>query len=159
MQKNLLRFTRNHAETRKVERENIGSGTVHIINSIIRILFFALLYNIIFSGGFMDFILFGANIRKERKKQGLTIEHLAEKADIGENFLGKIERGEGFPSLPTAVNIAFALGMGLDALIFYDNYENNKDTYIKTLFGINTLSEEKQIQFIDFLNSNIKYFK
>ena len=58
----------------------------------------------------------GENIRKERKKQALTIEKLAEKAGITDNFLGKIERGDGTPSLSTLDSIANALGVGIDTL-------------------------------------------
>ena len=45
----------------------------------------------------IDIKIIGSNIRKERKQQMLTIEQLAEKAGITDNFLGKIERGEGMP--------------------------------------------------------------
>ena len=45
----------------------------------------------------IDIKIIGSNIRKERKNQMLTIEQLAEKAGITDNFLGKIERGESMP--------------------------------------------------------------
>ena len=43
----------------------------------------------------------------------LTIEKLAERANITDNFLGKIERGEGMPSLPTIDSIACALDVSI----------------------------------------------
>lgn len=64
----------------------------------------------------IDIKIIGANIRKERKRQLLTMEQLAEKAGISDNFLGKIERGEGMPSLPTIDSIACALDVSIDFL-------------------------------------------
>ena len=57
----------------------------------------------------MDIYNIGKNIRKERKKQHLTISQLAEKADISDNFMGNIERGTDIPSLETTIKIINAL--------------------------------------------------
>lgn len=100
----------------------------------------------------------GENIRIERKRQLLTIEKLAEKSGITENFLGKIERGEGTPSLETIDNIAGALDVGIDFL--RGNYQHSKEyQFISSLMEINNLSEENKERFVDFISNNIKYFK
>ena len=88
----------------------------------------------------IDIKKLGENIRKERKRQLLTIEQLAEKVGITDNFLGKIERGEGTPSLQTIDSIACALNVGIDFL------------------NGNVLHDSKE-RFIDFISTNIKYFK
>ena len=106
----------------------------------------------------IDIKKIGEIIRTERKCQLLTIEKLAEKADITDNFLGKIERGEGMPSLQTICNIACALNVGIDYLI--GNVEHNAEyKYINSLMELNNLTDENKEKFIDFINTNIKYFK
>lgn len=106
----------------------------------------------------IDIKKIGKNIRKERKRQLLTIEALAEKAGITENFLGKIERGEGTASLETMDNIACALGVGIDFL--KGDIEQSKEyNYIISLIEINNLTDKNKERFIDFISANIKYFK
>lgn len=43
--------------------------------------------------------LFGQRLREQRQNQGLTMEQLAEKANLSTNFIGAIERGLKEPSL------------------------------------------------------------
>lgn len=106
----------------------------------------------------IDIKLIGQNIRKERKRQLLTIEALSEKADISENFLGKIERGEGIPSLQTIDSLACALNVSIDSLL-HGVQENTEYKFISSLMELNDLSPHNKEQFIDFIQSNIKYFK
>lgn len=106
----------------------------------------------------MDLQKLGENIRRERKSRLLTIEQLAEKAGITDNFLGKIERGEGMPSLQTIDSIACALGVGIDYLKG-NSLCNTEHRYIISLMEINELSDENKKRFIDFISQNIKYFK
>lgn len=106
----------------------------------------------------IDIKIIGANIRKERKRQMLTIEQLAEKVGITDNFLGKIERGEGMPSLPTIDSIACALDVSIDFL--KGNTQNNVEyEFFTNLITINSLNETNKEKFIDFISTNIKYFK
>ena len=53
----------------------------------------------------------GATIREHRVRTGLTIERLAEKADLHPNFLGRVERGEEYISVSALFRIAKALGI------------------------------------------------
>ncbi len=106
----------------------------------------------------IDIQVIGKNIRRERKRQMLTIEQLAEKAGITDNFLGKIERGEGMPSLPTIDSIACALCVSIDSLKG-STEQNAEHKFISSLIEINGLSEENKAKFIDFISTNIKYFK
>lgn len=106
----------------------------------------------------IDLKTMGQNIRQERKRQLLTIERLAEMAQITDNFLGKIERGEGMPSLQTIDSIAWALNVSIDFLL--GNPEQNVDyKYINSLMEINDLSQENKARFLDFIHNTIKYFK
>ena len=106
----------------------------------------------------IDMNVIGQNIRKERKKQRLTIEQLAELAGITDNFLGKIERGEGMPSLPTIDSIACALDVSIDSLKG-DSELPAASQLLNSLSEIGDLSPEKRAQFIEFLHTNIRYFK
>ena len=106
----------------------------------------------------IDMAVIGGNIRRARRRQGLTIEQLAERAGITENFLGKIERGEGMPSLPTIDSIACALHVSIDAL--KGGPEGPVDEgLLHSLMELNGLSPEQRERFLDFLSNNIQYFK
>jgi transcriptional regulator with XRE-family HTH domain len=56
-------------------------------------------------------IVIGATIRNERMRAGLTIEGLAEKAELHPNYLGRVERGEEYVSVSALIRIARALGI------------------------------------------------
>lgn len=100
----------------------------------------------------------GENIRKERKRQLLTIEQLAELSGITENFLGKIERGDSAPSLPTMDSIASALNVGIDYLSGSTDRPSEYQ-YINSLMELHELTPENKERFLDFISSNIRYFK
>ena len=100
----------------------------------------------------------GKTIREERKRQLLTIEKLSEIAGITENFLGKIERGEGTPSLQTIDSIACALNVSIDFLK-NGNSSMVEQNFISTLIELNELEESNKTRFLDFIQTNIKYFK
>ena len=106
----------------------------------------------------IDTKVLGNNIRTERKRQLLTIEQLAEKVNITDNFLGKIERGDSMPSLPTIERIARALHVSIDFLLGNDEQYINAQL-IYCLLSFNELSPTNQERFISFIHDNIKYFK
>ena len=58
----------------------------------------------------------GNNIRKARKKAGLTQEQLARKCDCATNTIGRIERGELQPAQTLKERIAEVLGLRLTVL-------------------------------------------
>jgi transcriptional regulator with XRE-family HTH domain len=58
----------------------------------------------------------GAGIRAWRKKAGLTMNQLAELADIDGGFLATIETGKKAPSVVTLAKLAKALGVRAGAL-------------------------------------------
>ena len=61
--------------------------------------------------------LLGTQIRKVRKKCGLTIEALSEKAEISPVFLSDVERGKKEASVTTLHKIAKALGVKVSYLL------------------------------------------
>lgn len=62
-------------------------------------------------------VALGARVRRLRRRAGLTIEALAERAGIGAHYLGGVERGEQNPTLKVLVGVASALGVTLPALV------------------------------------------
>lgn len=60
---------------------------------------------------------FGREVRRLRKARRLTIERLAELAELSTNYLGAVERGEKNPSLGTIIGIARGLQVPAGALV------------------------------------------
>ena len=60
--------------------------------------------------------ILGQNIRKERKRVGLSQEKLAEKADLHPVYVGDVERGEENVSIDSLARIAKALKVALHDL-------------------------------------------
>jgi len=58
----------------------------------------------------------GRRIRDERTKQGLTLDALAEQADVSRATISKIERGEINPTLIVVCKIALALRVSISRL-------------------------------------------
>src|SRR5215211_1408425 len=53
--------------------------------------------------------ILGLAIRQHRTKAGMSIERLAERADLHPNYVGEIERGEKAASIDTLVKLAKGL--------------------------------------------------
>lgn len=60
---------------------------------------------------------FGAAVRAAREAAELTQRQLAERADIADKYLSRVEVGEATPSVHIAARLAAALGIGLDVLV------------------------------------------
>lgn len=59
----------------------------------------------------------GASIRMVRKRQGLSVEALSQRADVSFGAVSQLERGLGNPSFVTLNKLADALGMPLARLM------------------------------------------
>ena len=55
--------------------------------------------------------ILGQTIREYRKRAGLSLEKLAEKADLHHNYVGDVERGKENISVAALVRIARAVGV------------------------------------------------
>ncbi|TRZ95993.1 MAG: XRE family transcriptional regulator [Dehalococcoidia bacterium] len=60
---------------------------------------------------------FGANVRLQRSKRGLSQEGLAELAGLHRTYVGAVERGQRNVSFINMVRIAKALGVELGELL------------------------------------------
>lgn len=107
----------------------------------------------------MNYSKMGMRIRKERNRLNLTMQKLAEQADINDNFLGKIERGEGKPSLETLVKIANALGVGVDLLIGNELDSINGQLMKEIEKHTADLSVEQKRYLLEFIKHNVELIK
>lgn len=62
-------------------------------------------------------IVLGAAIRQQRKRAGLSLERLAEKANLHHNYLARVERGEEHLSLSALIRVAKALHITVSELV------------------------------------------
>lgn len=62
-------------------------------------------------------VIFGEALRKLRQEQGLTLEKLAERAELHTNYVGSVERGERNISLFNIWRLALALNLPAAALM------------------------------------------
>jgi len=67
------------------------------------------------------FINLGINIKKRRKRLGLSQQNLADKAGLSLNFIGKIEVAFSKPSIDTIINIAEALELTVSELSDFED--------------------------------------
>ena len=106
----------------------------------------------------MDYKKFGINIRKQRLLSKLTIAQLAEKADIGENFLGKVERGQSKPSLETVVKLSDALNCGVD--LFLSNELKCVNKYLESDISVmlDKMDANTHKLFLEFIQMNGEFF-
>lgn len=110
----------------------------------------------------MDYYAIGQRIRKIRKARGLSQEKLAEKVGISTTHMSHIETANTKMSLPTFVEIASALEVRTDELL-YDNRPEDRDasiSYITELLDSCTIQQVRIIEDIvkavkESLNKNI----
>lgn len=62
----------------------------------------------------------GKNIRKYRIEAGFTQDMLAEKIDVHQTYIGKIESGLSSPSIKILFKISRALGVKLSNIFDFD---------------------------------------
>lgn len=72
----------------------------------------------------------GQKIRRLRKLRGLTIEELAEKAELTKGFISQLERDMTVPSVTNLKQVVEVLGMDL-ATFFSDLEERERNVYTK----------------------------
>lgn len=93
----------------------------------------------------IDYKAIGMRIRRLRKEKQLTQEKLAELSNQEPSNISHIERGATKLSLPTIVNIANALNVTVDDLLF-DSLSNSQFLYEKTASSIlSSCTQQEQI--------------
>jgi transcriptional regulator with XRE-family HTH domain len=99
----------------------------------------------------------GLKIREKRQFLSLTLEKLAEKADVSTNYIGGIERGEATPSLATLIKIANALGVNTDYLcedyVGMPNISEHDAVTADILTKINNMSAKQKKYVLEIINT------
>lgn len=110
----------------------------------------------------MDYYAIGQKIRKIRKARGLSQEGLAEKVGISTTHMSHIETGNTKMSLPTFVEIASALEVRTDEILYEDRAESRSASvvYITELLDNCTTQQVRIIEDIvkaakESLNKNM----
>jgi transcriptional regulator with XRE-family HTH domain len=106
----------------------------------------------------------GDRIRIIRNDKGLSIEELAEKADVNATHLGRIERGETIPKLDSIEKIIIALGITFEELfkniqsVTGNSGENATDIalLINRLNSLNPSERKEVLSLFDILYKLIK---
>lgn len=95
-------------------------------------------------------------IQDSRRKIGLTQAQLAEKIDISEKHLSKIETGKNYPALDTFLKILSVLNLTLGDF----GLQNTSDSYPNKLFLqkiINDSSEKQLDACADVISALLKH--
>lgn len=105
----------------------------------------------------MELESIGRNIRKYRLMKKLRQEDLAELANLTNNYIGAIERGEKIPSLETLIVIINALGVSADMVLVdvIDTGYEVKDSLLAE--KLSKLSAEDRAKIYDVVDTMIRH--
>ena len=108
--------------------------------------------------------IIGNRIRMIRNDKGLSIEELAEKADINTTHLGRIERGETVPKLDSIEKIVNALGITFEELFRYiqpaaESGGKNDTTLALLINRLNSLKPSEQKEVLNLFEILFKLIK
>lgn len=96
----------------------------------------------------MDYYAIGQRIRKIRKAHGLSQEELSEKVGISVTHMSHIETGNTKLSLPVFVDLAAALEIRTDELL-YDETAAERSAAIDEIVGILDTCTTQQVKIIE----------
>lgn len=102
----------------------------------------------------IDYKQLGNRISKERKKNNLTQEQLAEKIGMSVNHISNIENDYSIPSLETFIKICLALNSTPDSLLLGTVYSSDnyiKDEIIDKISQCNDKERRLVSNFIDWI--------
>lgn len=95
----------------------------------------------------LDYYEIGQRIRKYRKASGLSQEELAERVEISTTHMSHIETGNTKLSLPVFVDIAMALEIHTDELLF-DTPKSLRSTNIEDILNVLNSCDTSQLRIL-----------
>ena len=104
----------------------------------------------------MERATLGKRIREERKAQKLTLEKLAEKADIGLVYLGEIERGVKMPSMKIFIKLIEALDISADYILRNELPSGKEYVLDEITEKLASLTPKQRKAAVDILDAFIK---
>lgn len=99
-------------------------------------------------------------LQEQRLKHHLTLEQVAEKADLSANYIGMVERGLKEPGLATIVKILNALNISADELLcdLVPSASHVTDDEIsKRLEGLTPMQKKVALDLLDTYITNLPY--
>ena len=72
----------------------------------------------------------GDRLRMERERQGLTLDQLAELADLSKPYLSRLESGERQPAIGTLLVLARSLGVSVASLLGEDDRSHRSSSTV-----------------------------
>lgn len=96
----------------------------------------------------------GNNIKLSRTTQGYTQEGLAERAEISVEHLKQVERGKKMLSVESLVNVANALQVSVDSLVYEQTINSAKNDIAQMLVSIDSEDSQRLLGLIRYVNDN-----
>lgn len=104
----------------------------------------------------MEKVELGHRIREVREARGHTRRFLAEKADMGEVYLGEIERGLKMPSLNSFIRIIEALETSADYILRDEVTSGREYIYDEITQKLQHLTPKQRKTAVDILDAYLK---
>lgn len=104
----------------------------------------------------MDKTELGRKLRDARQKKGYTQHALAEIADIGNVYLGEIERGAKMPSLNTFVKLIEALDISADYILRDELTSGKEYIYDEITQKLKNLTPKQRKTAADILDAYLR---
>lgn len=104
----------------------------------------------------MDKAMLGKRLREARQKKGYTQQFLAAQADIGEVYLGEIERGLKMPSMNIFIKIIEALDISADYVLRDELTSGSTYIFDEITEKLKSLTPQQRKTAADILDAYIK---
>lgn len=104
----------------------------------------------------MDKIILGRRLRESRIKMGFTQQALAKKADVGEVYLGEIERGLKMPSMNIFIKLIEALDISADYILRDELTSGGTYIFDEITEKLKNLNPQQRKTAVDILDAYIK---
>ena len=104
----------------------------------------------------MDKLILGKRIRQARLQKGYTQQALAVQADIGEVYLGEIERGLKMPSMNIFIKIIEALQISADYVLRDELTSGSAFIFDEITEKLKDLTPQQRKTATDILDAYIK---
>lgn len=107
----------------------------------------------------MDIAELGLRIKQCRKSRQLTQERLAELIDVSSHYIYEIEKGLKCMSLSTLVDIALALNISTDYLLFGTQEYSSQEQIDQLDLILNDLPDQKRQSIAEIIKLLVPYLK
>ena len=104
----------------------------------------------------MDKSALGQKLRQARQKKGYTQQVLAEIADIGNVYLGEIERGTKMPSLNIFIKLIEALDISADYILRDELTSGKEYIYDEITQKLKNLTPKQRKTVTDILDADLR---